>query len=381
MSSMKELVTPSLVHKTEIDDVLIYCSETVLINIIKENDFNNLISQNLAHENLLKSVYKKWEQENVCIYIIRTLPLKMPKSLTNTLFFDIDLSNFYKPIDEDNLGLITCYMPLHVEEIIRNRLLPNIAPINSSDKEIIASLQNTAPVHSYFLFNNIENKYFYKKKHEHIPGMMLIEAARQAVYDYVYSLSGYRFKDVSISMSQLEVNFFNYTVSAYPVELLFSQKDYIRRYKPKTLQKKAWLYQRGKFMGTFILTGNVIPMIIFPRLRNQNYPKQHQFYPFNKDTYLRILHSSGKILSKRIIYLTLEGIAIDYNDPDGSEITSVTLMDECNFPIKKYEMENINHNLCYLIFDNLSKVQLLTLNNIINTYYYHQAMFKALNMR
>nr|WP_255306875.1 AfsA-related hotdog domain-containing protein [Gilliamella apicola] len=241
-------------------------------------------------------------------------------------------------------------------------------------------MQSAATVYSYFLFNDTENQYFYKKNHEHVPGMMLIEAARQAVYDYVYSISGHVFKEVSISMTSLEVNFLGYTVSSYPVELLFSHKDHVRRYKPKTIEKKAWFYQRGKLTGTFCLVGGIIPMSIFSRLRNENYAKAHDFYPFNKDISLKVLSDSGKELCKKIVSLSLTGVTIEDDENDITNISSVILQDKYEFSIKQYEVKEANNNWHHLIFDDLSKSQLLTLNNMINTSFFQRPMFEALDI-
>lgn len=381
MMKKKELVTPNLVHKTELEDVLIYEAEVVLANIIEQNDFNDLITNNPEQESLLKAVYKLCRSGEKNIYVLRTLPLQIPKSIVYELFPDIHLTEFYKPIDDETLELISGYVPLHLEEIIRSKLLPTVLPIDNNDKKIISNIQSAAIVHSYFLFNNIKNQYFYKKSHEHVPGMMLIEAARQAVYDYVYSTSGHVFKEVSISMTNLEVNFLGYTVSSYPVELLFSHKDYVRRFKPKTIEKKAWFYQRGKLTGTFCLIGGIIPMSIFPRLRNENYLKALNFYPFDENMKLKVLSDeNSEVLHKKIICLSLTGIIIENDGTNMHNVSNVVLMDKHEFSIKKHEIKEEDNNCLSLLFDNLSKSQLLTLNNIINTSFYHRRMFEALNI-
>ena len=376
----KKLVDTNLVHKSEIEDVLIYEPNIVLINKIAENDFNDLILRNPEQEHLFRSIYKQCKYKDQYVYILRTLPLEIAKDVACTLFSDIQLSEFYEKSNDETLELIGSFMPLHLEDIIRSRLLPDIPSISDDDKKTISALQSTATVYSYLLFNDTKNQYFYKKNHEHVPGMMLIEAARQAVYDYVYSLSGHVFKDVSISISSLHVDFLSYTVSSYPVELLFSHKDYVRRYKPKTIEKKAWFYQRGKLTGTFCLIGGIIPMSIFSRLRNENYSKTHDFYPFDKDTSLKVLSDNGKELIKKIVSLTLKGVIIEDYENDITNISSVILQDKYEFSIKQSEVKEANNNLHHLIFKDLSKSQLLTLNNMINTSFFHRPMFAALDI-
>ncbi|KFA59209.1 hypothetical protein A9G48_08130 [Gilliamella sp. wkB18] len=376
----KALVDSYIVHKSEVEDVLIYEPSIVLLNMIKEDDFNDLILSNPEHEHLLKSVYKRCKSNKQHIYTLRTLPIEISKDVACTILSDIHIAEFYKPLDDNTLELISAYMPLHLEEIIRSRLLPNIPPINDDDKRAISNIQNTAPIYSYFLFNNTKNQYFYKKVHEHVPGMMLLEAARQAAYDYVYSTTGHKYKEVSISMTSLGVNFLDYVVSSYPLEILFSQKDYVRRVKPKILEKKAWFYQKGKLKGTFSLNCAVIPMSIFPRLRNEHYAKTHNFYPFDKDMSIKVFSNNGQESNKKIIYLSLTGITIESDKDDNANISSVILLNKHEFSIKQHTTIETNSNWHYLIFDDLSKSQLLTLNNIINTSFYHKPMFDELNI-
>ena len=61
-------------------------------------------------------------------------------------------------------------------------------------------------------------------------------------------------------------------------------------------------------------------------------------------------------------------------------VSNVVLMDKHEFSIKKHEIKEDDNNCLSLLFDNLSKSQLLTLNNIINTSFYHRRMFEALNI-
>ncbi|OCG21771.1 hypothetical protein [Gilliamella sp. App4-10] len=131
----KKLVNSYLVHKSELEDVLIYESNIVLINKIEENDFNDLILHNPEQEHLFRSVYKQCKSEDHYVYILRTLPLEITKDLACTLFSDIQLSGFYEKSDDETLELIVSYMPLHLEEVIRSRLLPDIPSISNDDKK------------------------------------------------------------------------------------------------------------------------------------------------------------------------------------------------------------------------------------------------------
>lgn len=374
---MKNLVYAPKLHKNCTSDVLIYEPDIVLISLLTIDEFNTLSEKNTYNDNLLNFNYIFCPKRN--IYRLRTLPSIIEKKTKNELLSYLNINNFYESLpNEDELYLTSIYVPLHVEEALRQVFFPDIAPINSEDKEKISKLQKTAPVHSYFLFNNTKDEYFYKKKHEHVPGMMLIEAARQAVYDYVYTHSGHVLKEVSISMSNLNVEFLDYTVSSYPIELLFSHKEYESRYKPKNIDKKAWFYQRGKLTGTFSLEGGVIPMSIFPRLRNEKYSIDHHFYPFD-DTYIKLKNYLHEEKSHKIIYLSLKHITIEATTFHEMNISEIILEND-KFPIKEFRKNKDNDQHYDLFFEKLSKDQILILNNVINSSYFNKSKFKYMGI-
>lgn len=364
---MKRLISPAQVHKTEKDDVLIYEAENVLISIFNHDEYNKFIESHPEKEQLFNSIYTFHPTQN--IYVLKTLPFEIDKKKKQENLQNINLSVFYTVIDENTLQLVTAYIPLHVEEAIRSVFLPEISPIANETKKELASLLKTAPVHSYFFNNTTKDLYFYKKRHEHVPGMMLVEAARQAVYDYVYTNLGHKLNEVSISMSNLQFEFLDYTVGSYPVELLFSHKEYECRQKPKNIAKRRWFYQRGKLTGIFSLDGGIIPIAVFPRLRNERYDKNHHFYPFYA-SYVRICGQE-----KKIAYLSLQHITVELAPCDVKDCTEIELAN-IKFPIQESKPCQQNKAYCHLIFESLSKDQMLALNHLINTSYYHEQTFK-----
>ena len=45
------------------------------------------------------------------------------------------------------------------------------------------------PIFYVTMFNDTKNYFFYRKHHEHVPGIMLMEVARQAMYAQFYKYS------------------------------------------------------------------------------------------------------------------------------------------------------------------------------------------------
>ncbi|RJF54794.1 hypothetical protein D4100_17120 [Serratia inhibens] len=376
MNSNKDLVECSLVHKTDANDVLVYKPEIVLKSVITQSEYKDLVHLLPGEQQKIDSVYYASED----IYILRTLPHCIPQSVGASMLSEINLEGFYVSDGNGMLKIVPQYVPLHVEEAIRRKLSPHTLPIQQAEKEIIASLSNDAVVNSYMLLNNTRDLYFYKKNHEHIPGMMLIEAARQAAYDYVYKYTGYAFKSVSISMSKIDVDFFDYSISSYPVEILFSHRDKVRRHKPKKIEKQAWFYQRGRLTGTFYLEGGIIPMTIFPQMRNEKYPKEHLFFPFKDNRYVEILDSNLDALTMKVISLSLCSITVenDYNSQT-MNITDLRI-GGVTFPMEGYSLNPNNRNELNIALGGLSKSQKLLLNNIINTHYYHKDTFELVGL-
>jgi len=209
--------------------------------------------------------------------------------------------------------------------------------------------------------------------------MMLIESARQAVYDYVYTNSGHEFNTVSISMSKLEVEFFEYSISTYPLEFLFSHVDNSRRHKPKTIDKKAWFYQRGKLTGTFYLKGGVIPKTIFNQVRNEKYPQEHVFTPCKGNRFVEIKDGQGIFLSLRVVSLSLCSVTLEQNSESRINSVAELKINGSIFPILSAKF-NSSDNHIIVELGMMSRSQKLILNNIINTHYYHRDAFEVVGL-
>ncbi len=376
MDLIKDLIECSLVHKTDANDVLIYKPEIVLKSVITQSEYEILLTRSAGQKELIDSVYCASDD----VYILRTLPKSIAQSNSMSKLLNINLEKFYLSDGDGGLNIVPEYVPLHVEEIIRCQLLPDVPPIPHAVKEIISALSDDAVVNSYMLLNNTKDLYFYKKNHEHIPGMMLIEAARQAAYDYVYKYSGYVFKSVSISMSKIDVDFFDYSISSYPVEILFSHRDKLRRQKPKKIEKQAWFYQRGRLTGTFYLEGGIIPMTIFPQMRNEKYPKEHLFFPFKDNRYVEILDADLNALRSRVISLSLCSLTVAHEEINQFRKISGLIIGGITFPMEGYSISPANENELNIELGALSKAQKLLINNIINTHYYHKDTFELMGL-
>lgn len=156
------------------------------------------------------------------------------------------------------------------------------------------------------VLNDTKNYFFYRKPHEHVPGLMLIETARQAMYHYFYSFSGYERGDVSISITNLHVSFFTYIESVYDVEVLVMQTEGLARSKPRFVDKTARFYQNGRLVARVRLEGGAMKMNLFRRMRTLNFPENHWFIPSKRISSHLLIGIEGDLpVQAKLVMLSL----------------------------------------------------------------------------
>jgi hypothetical protein len=129
-------------------------------------------------------------------------------------------------------------------------------------------------------YNDLRNYFFYRKHHEHVPGTMLIEAARQGYYAQFYTATGVRPGEVSISMDSLHADFSEYTNPNYPVRIMIEDADpQLRDNNRRQIHKRATFQQTGKVVGRIEMKGHVMRMREFKRMRNLRFDPSHRFSP------------------------------------------------------------------------------------------------------
>ena len=273
-------ITPKILHKDCTEDVLLKNFDLILPALIGPEETVALKS-GLAFDEigLLNKAYRSLGDQ----LFLRAAPTHIPLDAVESAdSFQFDLSQFY-----ENTGLewriTSSTLPSNIAQYFAR--FSEADNLSTEQRMRLATLMATriengiCPINRYDVLNDTTNYFFYRKSHEHVPGLMLIEIARQAMYHYFYNHSGYARGDVSISISSLEVEFSSYVESAYDLEVVVTQTQMQARKQPRFVDKTASFYQNGRLVSRVRLQGGAMKMKLFKRMRTLKFPSGHWFLP------------------------------------------------------------------------------------------------------
>ncbi|TRL31182.1 hypothetical protein FM996_14465 [Methylosinus sporium] len=373
-------ITPQILHKDNEDDVLL-SNVRALIPAHIERELADLIVHDWGPEDrrLFFDSYRSEERR----YILRSVPGSIDSSAATALQeFELNLAEFYRR-EGERLHLAASYLPASVEEHLRRIFLPNVMRVTDEDATTLAArLAETerweeARVNSYRMLNDTKNYFFYRKSHEHVPGLMLIEVARQAMYHYFYSASGYDRGEVSISMSELDVRFSSYVESTYAVDVLISQTEGIARKTPKFVDKMARFFQNGREVARVRLRGGAMKMPLFKRMRVLNFPDNHWFTPSDRVLRNVLVATDGRLsLRADLQMLSLKGISVRSSAAleGSSDVKSVSIhIDGVGFLSLPIGAFDVSEDRVVLRFDTLSREQSVALKEAIKSHFFFAA--------
>lgn len=248
-------ILPDILHKGSADDVLICSPKVALPLYITES-----IIQTCAHSSVLRN-YVSCENERSKFYISQVIQRKNPA----------DSSLGVSTADDDDWSHVRA-LPY---QIVTPHLLEktDAAGLNGADLEhAVAALCEAIPASqrssSFQFINEADNYFFYRKSHEHVPGTMFIEAARQAVYHHLYSHTDHVRGEVTVSLNELNANFFAYAELMYPIELVVDNLSPSDTLLPKKIHYRVAFYQRQTLFATIDTKATVIDIRLFEKTRN-----------------------------------------------------------------------------------------------------------------
>lgn len=356
-------LTPGLLHKDHDADVLLTAANPVIpayLTIKEWADYSETADAQTLHA--LQHYYRSCDG----IYALNGIPFTLYHTELSCFDdeFELDISQFYQKT-EQGWQLTSRYIPLSVTKLLQGKgdsKATSPIPVNEGIalQALFASHPESAiaPVTGYIANIDTDNYFFYRKTHEHVPGLMLIEMARQAMYHYVYSSSGYQRGDISISMNNLNVAFSQYVISPYELEILVSNTQGISRHRPKTVDKTATFYQHGRAVASIRLEGTVMGMKLFKRFRNLTFPRHHWFSVSDHLLPMAVLtDTNGQCCTVRLTSVSSEGIRVDTNPYKEYSAISIGISAQrlLVLPVKKHGQPHADY--CELTLGKLTKKQ------------------------
>ncbi|MDA0910440.1 MAG: AfsA-related hotdog domain-containing protein [Proteobacteria bacterium] len=255
------VITPKLLHKDSEDDVLLEHPRFALPLCIDEKTLQRWEQAGL---DFLLELYLPHDRENDLLCLILPSGNQGLSSL------------FGRSIPEDSTWQRCRALPY---QIVEDEFLESHAPllkklehfqINTGEaKHLVPGLFRSS---SYRMINQADHYFFYRKCHEHVPGIMLIEAQRQAIYAHIYATTQHVRGEVTISLGNLNSAFYGYVELMYPVELIVDEMkenwDPYRDVRPKKNTYRVSFFQRGKLVAIIDSEVDIIKLDQFKRLRS-----------------------------------------------------------------------------------------------------------------
>ncbi|MBP9742040.1 MAG: hypothetical protein KBD37_01635 [Burkholderiales bacterium] len=351
------VITPKLLHKDSQDDVLLSHPRFALPLYINEN------------------IAQRWVQAELEFL----LELYLPHNGESDILC-LNLQN-------GNQGLSSLFgrsIPVDVTwqrcralpyQIIENEFSESHAPLlqKLEDFQNTASKTNQSMINlfcstSYRMINQADHYFFYRKEHEHVPGIMLIEAQRQAVYAHIYVTTQHVQGEVTISLGRLNATFYGYVELMYSVELVVDTILENRDLRSEKNTYRVSFFQWSKLVAIIETEVEIIEMNQFQRLRNLFiYEKGGYWYkPIHTNKIQCTLIDSGnREYLVECISFSRNGCVTTCNNVAINEICMTKLKSNGFTFVSTVELENRLPKKVAWKFPNLSHDQLINMGGII----------------
>ncbi len=299
MEEKINFIDKKLVHKVKDENVHIYNMRRALPREINVSFFETILIPKLeaTQQEFVKEYYVKGEGSSGEAYILRTIPfsISFEKAQEYLKTAEVEeeerifLRNFYQPDSTNSKYILQKSVITEDEE---NRILKILdgRELHISDQarrglsEIFEKVEGVPRKEIYFANVHIDqnHSYFFEHPQEHVPGMILIEVARQMsmVCAHVY---GKVPLDAIFMLTKLDNTFSNYTELNYPIKVR-AKLDQV-----KTDTEGAWsfyfltftFYQRHKVTCTSIVEAMIVNQAVFKKIRRDKeiYDQLPRFCP------------------------------------------------------------------------------------------------------
>ncbi|MGF1750705.1 AfsA-related hotdog domain-containing protein [Vibrio cionasavignyae] len=348
-------ISPKLMHKHKADDVLLSDPRKLLPVRFTSSQENIATDPAIV---MLNSLYEPLANNE---YVLR-----LPKTMSGGAGVSFD-EVIALSANDPMRGV-----PAQIVESIRAGLPQDTAErIDINDENVSAFLTHHKVArhsHSFQFVNRGDHYFFYRKPHEHVPGIMLLEAARQTIYYQLYSFSQQQLGQVTVSLNELNAKFYNYAELMYPIEIVVDDLTLGDTQKPKEVLYSASFYQKGILIARINSLAPVISLKRFKMARNVNlFGEEERFSPLSIAPITALLSSGcGKQALVDLQDIGLSGCktsAISFDNED-SVYLNLIYDNKLHFTAKLQHERDEQSHVSWL-FNNVSYEEIETLKEII----------------
>lgn len=387
-------VEHQLVHQVCAEDVLICDSYIGLPSMINKKLFDENLAYKLSADEQKDffSLYRycadpAYGQQSIYTdhYILRSILPEIPKINLQEMNEELKktLNNHYIECS-DKFVLKSEFVDEQSELLLLKEMHRNDLLVTQSERmkltgffEKNISILNNKILHAT-MYNDTNHPFYYKKDHEHVPGMMMIEAVRQAFYAYTYTFEKCKRGEVSISISTLNSNFYHYAQSNYPLRIVV-EDDALLVNDARDLRLKAKLFQRNRLVAEIFYAGSIMKLNLFKRLRTMG--KDEEEYMFHlirntNDTLILIPDDCVCVYISQLKEISLKGMVLYSSNTKDLKINqkfkfilgikdNIKIIGSCILEKKEHDK-----NIIYVKFTDLDKQISMKISDYIKNYTY-----------
>ncbi len=323
-------------HKTKNENVHIYNVHRILPRILEEDIFENHIIPNLNHgeREFIQKYYSKhtlrdnYEQ----LYILRSIPYIIPaydfenifiNSVNSSEDYNFILGLYKKSADSNSYILsknISTSEELRILKILFGRILLVTDTEQALLSEILEKFNLIDKENIFFSNMHVDpgHDYFFEHQLDHVPGIMLIETARQMFTACAHIYGKAPESGVSFTLNSLKISFSEYIWLSLPtkIELKMNKISYTEKGYWYNCACTVTFFQEfrekaaAEISGTIIRTESLENMIIKKHLK--------EAVKFNTPSGLKNISYIYDILNKdchisKIIDISLKHILVEFN--------------------------------------------------------------------
>ncbi len=351
------LIPPKLVHKDSAEDVLLIHPRPALPLQIEKSTACQWVQAGLG---CLLALYQPHEQNSA---LLRLALANSNQGLTTFFGMTIPLDPAWEPYRALPYQILEAEFSASHADLLQ-QLESLYANVDKTDRPIAELFRST----SYKMINQADHYFFYRKDHEHVPGIMLVEAQRQAVYTHVYTMTQHVRGDVTVSLDKLHCEFYGYVDLMYPVELVVDDMQEERQACAKKIAYRVAFFQRGKLVALINSVINIIDMNQFKRLRNLFiYEKNDHWYaPIHADkVHCQLVDKNNKEYLAECVSVSRDKCMTSYDNVAIDNIRAIKVSSNGFTFSSAVELENHPKKNAVWRFPYLNQEQLINLGAII----------------